>query len=179
VASRYFWSCCVSPPCWGILFYFFDLEKGPSDGLVKNSRVMLLLDTSQSMAIRDYDTASQSLGASRSEVLAQSLREHRLLEQLNERHDVTAQRFSDSAIPEKMVSSDSTRHAIGCGRSIPQAAEQVEARLAESRRIAAIAGALLLLAILCGVFYSLGSYWRGFRPPRASRDLGASWRAWS
>jgi hypothetical protein len=147
----------------GILFYFFDLEKGTERRLVKNSRVMLLLDTSQSMAIRDYDSALQSLAPSRSEKLAESLTRSQLLESLSERHDVTAHRFSDSSAPEEIVSL--VKPAVRRDEvDSDQSAERREARLTESRRIAAVAGGLLAIAVLCGIAYSLGNVWRGFRP---------------
>src|SRR5688500_9658208 len=40
---------------FGILFFFFGLEKRAERKLVKNSRAILLIDTSQSMGLRDSD----------------------------------------------------------------------------------------------------------------------------
>jgi hypothetical protein len=39
----------------GVLFYFFNLEKRTERKLVKNSRVLLLVDTSQSMGLQDSE----------------------------------------------------------------------------------------------------------------------------
>src|SRR5512137_2180300 len=43
----------------GVLFFFFTLEKRTERQLVKNSRIALLVDTSQSMGLRD----AESVGA--------------------------------------------------------------------------------------------------------------------
>ena len=42
----------------GILFFFFGLEKRAERKLVKNSRAILLIDTSQSMGLRDSDSSN-------------------------------------------------------------------------------------------------------------------------
>ena len=42
----------------GILFFFFGLEKRAERKLVKNSRAILLIDTSQSMGLRDSDNGN-------------------------------------------------------------------------------------------------------------------------
>jgi hypothetical protein len=152
----------------GILFFFFDLEKGTERRLTKNSRAVVLLDTSQSMAIRDYDEQRQSLGPSRAELLANAFREQRILEQLNEQHDVKVERFSDSSTPEEIVSLIRPA-ALSDDGAADRAFEQEMARLVESRRIARVAGGLLLVALLCGAFYAWGAYQRGSRPAAGER----------
>ena len=42
----------------GILFFFFGLEKRAERKVVKNSRAILLVDTSQSMGLRDSDSSN-------------------------------------------------------------------------------------------------------------------------
>src|SRR5437667_11027965 len=54
----------------GILFYFFGLEKRAERKLIKNSRAILLIDTSQSMGLRDNDSTSSPTSMSRSEQIA-------------------------------------------------------------------------------------------------------------
>ena len=49
----------------GILFFFLELEKRTEDREIKPSRTVLLVDTSQSMGLRDTESAPSSAAASR------------------------------------------------------------------------------------------------------------------
>ena len=54
----------------GIPFFFFGLEKRAERQLVKNSRAILLIDTSQSMGLRDSDSSNVPAAMSRAEHVA-------------------------------------------------------------------------------------------------------------
>src|SRR6476619_853963 len=51
----------------GVLFFFFGLEKRAERKLVKNSRAIMLIDTSQSMGLRDSDSSNVPAAMSRVE----------------------------------------------------------------------------------------------------------------
>src|SRR3954471_22385380 len=73
----------------GILFYFFGLEKRAERKLVKNSRAILLIDTSQSMGLRDPPEAGGSnvpASMSRLEQVVAELTSGPLVERLREKH---------------------------------------------------------------------------------------------
>lgn len=66
----------------GILFFFFGLEKRAERRLVKNSRAILLIDTSQSMGIRDSDSSNVPAAMSRLEHVVAELSQGKLIESL-------------------------------------------------------------------------------------------------
>src|SRR6185295_19650717 len=76
----------------GILFFFFGLEKRAERKLVKNSRAILLIDTSQSMGLRDSDASNVPAAMSRLEHVVAELTSGTLVDKLREKHDVIAYR---------------------------------------------------------------------------------------
>mgnify|MGYP004300723421 CR=1 FL=1 len=58
---------------FGILFFFLNLEKLTEQTLTKNSRAMVLIDTSQSMGLRDGQTADNPTNSSRLDLVAEEL----------------------------------------------------------------------------------------------------------
>ncbi len=82
----------------GILFFYFKLERRFERQLVKNSRVVLHVDTSQSMGLRDLD-ASGKEGPARIEPVVEVLQTGKWLEQLRRQHDVAIYRFDDAEKP--------------------------------------------------------------------------------
>ena len=72
----------------GILFFFFGLEKRAERKVVKNSRAILLIDTSQSMGLRDPPEAGSSNAPatmSRVEQITTELANGPLIERLREK----------------------------------------------------------------------------------------------
>ncbi|HMC10616.1 MAG TPA: hypothetical protein VKH44_04975, partial [Pirellulaceae bacterium] len=91
----------------GILFFFFGLEKRAERKVVKNSRAILLIDTSQSMGLRDPSEAGSSnvpTAMSRVEQVAAELANGPLIERLREKHDVIAYRFDQGDNPVEIAS---------------------------------------------------------------------------
>ncbi len=80
----------------GILVFFLRPEKRQDLQTRENSRVAVLIDVSQSMALPDADQESATAGPSRSEAVVEAMREGTLLNRLRETHDVDVVRFSDS-----------------------------------------------------------------------------------
>jgi len=139
----------------GILFFFFGLEKRAERKLVKNSRAILLIDTSQSMGLRDSDSSNVPAAKSRVEHVAAELADGKLVEQLREKHDVVAYRFDQGENPVEI--------AAFPRKPPPDAAaeEQISeedrlSRIAQAPRpLVYVAAGVLAVSLLSGLVYSL------------------------
>jgi hypothetical protein len=87
---------------FGILFFFFNLERLTEQTLTRNSRVLLLADTSLSMGLRDVDDGDS--GASRIDQLVDELTKGDLVDRLREQHDVVVYRFDQTSRPVELAS---------------------------------------------------------------------------
>lgn len=150
----------------GVLVYFFGLEKRTQRELVKPSRVLLLIDTSQSMGLRDSDTSNVPAAMSRLEQVVAELAEGTLLGQLRRQHDVLAYRFDQAEQPVEVAALP----------RLPPAEEQVDARQAEEARLRRLvtesrwlvyaAAGVLAISLASG---GLG-WWTSRRPARAAAN---------
>ncbi|MDE0735565.1 MAG: hypothetical protein OSB47_07070, partial [Pirellulaceae bacterium] len=133
---------------FGILFFFLNLEKLTEQTLTKNSRAMVLIDTSQSMGLRDGQTADNPTNASRLDLVAEELAQGNLIKDLQKDHDVVVYRFDQETKPTeintfpKVPAEDLASTESG---SVSQAQLQ---SLQESRRTATASGLLLAVALL-------------------------------
>ncbi len=134
----------------GVLFYFFNLEKRTERQLVKNSRVLLLVDTSQSMGLPDSPSPSGPEGKTRIRQVVETLASGELLEQLRQRHDVVVYRFDQTSRPAE-VASFAKRDSAEAGTVVVSAADAYRQSLRESRWAAVCAG----LVLFGGVFFVL------------------------
>ncbi|MCU0983285.1 MAG: hypothetical protein MUF25_29350 [Pirellulaceae bacterium] len=116
----------------GVLFYFFNLEKRTERQLVKNSRVLLLVDTSQSMGLPDSPSPSGPEGKTRIRQVIDTLAGGELIEQLRERHDVVVYRFDQTSRPAE-VASFAKRVSTEAGTVAVSAADSYRQSLRESR----------------------------------------------
>lgn len=140
----------------GILFFFFGLEKRAERILVKNSRVLLLLDTSQSMALRDSDASTASAGPSRMDQVVAELSQGKLLESLRQKHDVIAYRFDEAESPVEVASfpkRPSNMERSTSATISPQAV--LDEALRQARFLASFAAGLLGVSLVAGVVYLL------------------------
>lgn len=87
----------------GLLFTFLSLEKRTEREVVQNSRVILLLDASQSMGLEDSD-ASSSGSDRRIDLVVRELTNGTLLKDLRQRHDLVVLRFDESEQPVELAS---------------------------------------------------------------------------
>ena len=85
----------------GILFYFFNLERVTEESIIKNSRLHVLVDTSQSMGLID-DSDEQRLA--RISHIVNEFSDGPTLEELRQRHDVIVHRFSEGSRPVEIAS---------------------------------------------------------------------------
>ena len=100
-----------------ILFSFLDLEKKTERVLVKPSRVVLLVDTSQSMGLKDADPGSAAAAPRRVDGVIAELERGGMIRELRQRHDVTVMHFDQGSKPQ----------AIGSFASLRQPDRTVEA----------------------------------------------------
>ena len=83
-----------------ILFYFLGLEKRSARRLVRPSRALLLVDTSQSMGL---PAATASGKITRIESVIQELKTGNFVKQLRDRHEVVVYRFDEGKQPVKVA----------------------------------------------------------------------------
>lgn len=159
----------------GILFFFFGLEKRTERTLVKNSRVQVLVDTSQSMGLRDTDASNVPAAASRIEQVAQELVQGKLLDALRDKHDVVISRFDEGDAPVEVAAyprrpSKSNAGGTDEDRELSRE-ERLGQLLSEARWTAGIAGGVLLIALIAGAVFLL----RGGRVSAQDKGEATSW----
>ncbi|HUT92864.1 MAG TPA: vWA domain-containing protein [Thermoguttaceae bacterium] len=80
----------------GLLVIYLQPEWRSERELVRNSRVLLLVDTSSSMGLTDVESSRRASGASRLEHVAQTLGETDFLDRLRNTQDVVVLRFDEN-----------------------------------------------------------------------------------
>ena len=88
----------------GILFFYFDLEKRSEQKVVKNSRTVLLVDTSLSMGIQDGAGGASSGDRRRIDEAIAELAKGRFIQQLRQDHDLVVYRFDQTDVPVQVAS---------------------------------------------------------------------------
>jgi hypothetical protein len=136
----------------GILFFFFNLEKRAERILVKNSRAILLVDTSQSMALRDAESPDGSTARSRIELVTAELEKGDFVENLRQKHDVVVYRFDQTENPVE-IASFPKKAPLPDAASTTSADESLRFALREARIIAVVAAVLLGISLLAGLFH--------------------------
>ena len=160
----------------GILFFFFNLEKRAERSLVKNSRAVLLVDTSQSMALRDSNSSSSgspggSTGRSRIEFVIAELEKGDFVESLRLKHDVVVYRFDQGENPVEIASFPKKPTLPDAARSI-SAEESLRYALGEARIIAIGAAGLLGISLLAGLIHLI---WGRRQSTTQQGQEGGSW----
>lgn len=138
----------------GVLFFYLDLERRSERKIVKNSRLHVLVDTSQSMGLRDAQSGGGT-GASRLEIAANELAGGRLIEQLRQDHDVIVQRFDQTPKPVELAVFRKTPSVDEAAGRTDVAAE-TQAELGQARFTALIAAVLFAVALCAGGVAALG-----------------------
>ncbi len=117
----------------GLLIFFLGLQKRTERRVVKNSRAVLLVDTSQSMGLSDDQTGSGSAGPARIDQVVAELASGSFLQELQAKHDVSIFRFDENSAPTqvaafpKVRTNDEPRQA-GDGLTAKQVAAVAEVR---------------------------------------------------
>ena len=145
----------------GLLIFFLQIEKRTEQRITRNSRLAVLVDTSQSMALRDVDLDSGA-GAvpaaegplRRIDLVADRFANGNLLEKLRVQHDVTVYRFGQEEKPTELTAVRKTRVSEETAAT-PESAEAHSLR--EARRLMAAAAAFLALSVMaCALHLVLG-----------------------
>lgn len=139
----------------GVFLFFMQLERRTERTLTKTSRVIVLADVSQSMAIRDAGATVDPKGPSRADEMTKLITETPLLDTLRERHDLAIYTFAETNSPQevaffakKPIAEDGEQEGGGPASYFDEVARAVT--------LSRIAGALLVLATLTLlVFFSL------------------------
>ncbi len=77
----------------GLLAYYGKLEKRTERQVTRNSRVLMAIDTSLSMGLRDSEATSSPGAPTRLEQVTAALKDRGLIEELRKTHDVLLSRF--------------------------------------------------------------------------------------
>jgi len=136
----------------GVLFFFLDLEKRSERQVVRNSRALLLVDTSLSMGIQD---AGSSSSERRVDVVVDALGSGTLIDQLRANHDVVVYRFDESETPVEVASFPKIALGASDGSASDAALAAYRNAVRESRWTAAVAGGVLLVALLALLLYAV------------------------
>lgn len=138
----------------GILIYFMDLEKRSRRELVKQSRAVVLFDTSLSMGIQDEGSGVGNSKQRRIDTVIEEMKRGELVKGLREQHEVVVYRFDQTAVPTEIASFPRLGETTIASDSDADAAS-FASDLTEARWIAGIAAAIAglgLLALVMGLF---------------------------
>ena len=138
---------------FGILFFFLNLEKLTEQTLTKNSRALVLIDTSQSMGLRDGQGPDNPTNASRLNLVAEELAQGTLIKDLREKHDVVVYRFDQESKPTEISTFPKVpgeEMVVDDDGSLSQARLQ---SLKDGRRTTGAGGLLLAVALLAGIMH--------------------------
>jgi len=136
----------------GVLFYFLNLEKRAERKLVKNSRVLLMIDTSQSMAQRDSESTGAEDGSTRIQRVVGELAAGSLLNDLRAKHDVVVFRFDQESRPSE-IASLAKLAPVDEGTPLLSPGEAYRRSLREARAMAGVAAGCILIGVLFGMIH--------------------------
>ncbi|HAY80718.1 MAG TPA: hypothetical protein DCY79_13005, partial [Planctomycetaceae bacterium] len=131
----------------GILFYFLDLEKRTERNIVKPSRAIVMVDTSQSMGIRDAESASAT---SRTEEVVAALESGLLVNDLRKEHDVVVYRFDESTKPTEIAALPQLPSEEDGSAAEDAKRAELSRSLQESRWLALVAACIFGVSVLAG-----------------------------
>ncbi len=150
----------------GVLFFFLDLEKRTERQMVKNSRAVVLVDTSLSMGIQDADPAG---GRRRIDLVIDEIARGELMNQLRQQHDVIVYRFDQDELPAEVASFPRNSSVDAAAGPSGNAASQFETSVSQARTTAMAAAMVGGLALLALVIYAASG--------AAGIEGGLSWLA--
>lgn len=149
----------------GILFYFFNLERITEETITKDSRVHLLIDTSQSMGLTD-DSDEQRLA--RITHIVNEFNDGPTLEELRQNHDVIVHRFSEDSRPVEIATFPRVARVNSSNES-----KLSDAAIQSVRDLVNIGFALVIAAVVALLFYLVKGR-RKDQPEASSWSLLAS-----
>jgi len=160
----------------GILFFYLDLERRAERRIVKNSRVHVLVDTSQSMGLRD-SAEKGSDSRSRLELVANELGKGDLITNLRKDHDVVVHRFDQGMKAVELATYRKIPSADDLAGQ-PNETQEAQDNLRQARATAMAAGVLLVISMLAGLLSLLARLRAAPRRP-SSREAGGEPTSWA
>ena len=137
----------------GILLYFFDLERKAEQHKINDSRVICLVDTSQSMGIRDARGKHSPSEPRRIDDVINLLKGNELIEKFREKHNVVVYRFDEQPQPTEIASFPRhPRNETGENANDAELTKR-EQNLSESRNTAIVSAVFLGVSCLSGLIY--------------------------
>lgn len=134
----------------GLLVFFLNLEKRSERKIVKNSRAVVLIDTSQSMGLQDADSTSIPAAPSRIEHVVAELSQGTMLESLRQKHDVVLYRFDQDAKPTEIASYPKLTASGDKPEESALSAERLAESLVDARRWATVSAGLFVFFLVSG-----------------------------
>ena len=134
----------------GLLFFFMDLEKSTQRKVLQDSKVVMLLDASQSMGLEDADSSGS--GQRRVDMMVAALSQGDMIRSLRQKHELSVMRFDESEQPIELASYAklSTANAAAADIEAENAAteiDQLSIQRDQARWMFGIAAVLFALAI--------------------------------
>lgn len=139
----------------GILFYFLDLEKRTQQRLVKDSRALVLVDTSQSMGLTDPDEPGAPNGQARIEGVVAAFQGGELLAGLRRKHEVIVYKFDQGSKPVEVANLSKLPAADIADGGTGEEVQSSERVLRGSQFMARVAGGIVVLSLLAGLAHLL------------------------
>ena len=133
-----------------IAFFFLSLERMSQQTLIKHSRIAVLVDTSQSMAITDA-TGVAVKGRSRIDEVVDEFTQGKLLEQMRKDHEIVVYRFDEGSKPVQVAAYGKLQSTVtvDSGEISTELAKEVKT----ARTTAIIAGILFGIALVAFAIY--------------------------
>jgi len=150
----------------GLLFVFLDFEKSTQRKVLQDSKVVMLVDTSQSMGLEDYGAAGSAAAAEtgaqrRIDKVVERLSERTMINDLRQRHELVVMRFDEEEQPVELASYGKLASAADADAEPTSAnADRLRTQLRQARWMFAVAALLIGLAvpsILTYIFSSAAS----------------------
>ena len=133
-----------------IAFFFLSLERMSQQTLTKDSRVAVLVDTSQSMSITDAIGAGLK-GRSRIDEVVEEFTQGEMLEKLRKDHEIVVYRFDEGTKPVQVAAYGKLKATVAVNTG--EISEELSDSVDRARTTAIIAGVLSGIALISFVIY--------------------------
>ncbi len=152
----------------GLLFTFLDFEERTESKSLQNSRVVMLIDASQSMGLEDADSTSAGEGNRRIDLVANELAGGAWLKELRKKHDVVVMRFDESEQPVELASyTKVSQNDAAITNPTADAISGLPETLQQARVLFAIAAGLMFIGVPLIMTYVFSSNQTGIFAPIA------------
>ncbi|MFO0912921.1 MAG: hypothetical protein U0795_08185 [Pirellulales bacterium] len=145
----------------GLLAYFLNLELRTERSLVKESRLAVLLDTSQSMSVEDVTDSETGQPLSRASLLARLMQNRPTIDQWRQRHTVVVYTFDQTTAPTEVAVLPRRQSEQDQQSANPTQVPLTLSDVGLFRRILWGAAAVLGLSLVAAAIHTFGRWGRG------------------